>query len=81
MKDDIRLVKEFYDQFTEYEWERFDRHPYEFELTKRMLDRYIRPGDSVLDIGGGPGRYSIYLLKRAAMLRCLTCPKIIRPMQ
>jgi len=29
-----------------------------------MLDRYIKTGDKVLDIGGGPGRYSLYLAKR-----------------
>lgn len=64
MKENIGPVKEYYDQNTEHEWERFDRHPYEFELTKRMLDRYIKPGDRVLDIGGGPGRYSIYFAQK-----------------
>jgi 2-polyprenyl-3-methyl-5-hydroxy-6-metoxy-1,4-benzoquinol methylase len=29
-----------------------------------MLDRYIKPGDFVLDIGGGPGRYSLYLAEK-----------------
>lgn len=64
MKEDIRLVKDYYDLIAGHEWERFDRHPYEFELTLRMMNRYILPGDSVLDIGGGPGRYSIYLSEK-----------------
>lgn len=38
-----------------------DRNPFEFEITKRMISRYVKPGDTVLDIGGGPGRYSIWL--------------------
>jgi SAM-dependent methyltransferase len=25
-----------------------------------MMDRYIQSGDKILDIGGGPGRYSLY---------------------
>ncbi len=29
-----------------------------------MMDRYIKPGDRILDIGGGPGRYSIYYAKK-----------------
>ena len=36
----------------------------EFLLTCRYIDRYIKPGDRVLDIGGGPGRYSIYLAEK-----------------
>lgn len=46
------------------EWGRLSRHRIEFEVTKRFLDKYIKEGDSVLDIGGGPGRYSIYLAKK-----------------
>ncbi len=38
--------------------------PFEFELTTWMMDKYIRPGDSVLDIGGGPGRYSIHYAQK-----------------
>jgi SAM-dependent methyltransferase len=37
------------------------RHPFEFEITMRFMNRYIKPGDKVLDLGGGPGRYSFYL--------------------
>ena len=29
-----------------------------------MLNRYIKPGDKVLDIGGGPGRYTFYLAEK-----------------
>lgn len=43
------------------EWGRLLRHRIEFEMTKRMLDRFIKEKSTVLDVGGGPGRYSIYL--------------------
>lgn len=43
---------------------RLEANPFEFELTTWMMDRYIQPGHSVLDIGGGPGRYSIYYAQK-----------------
>lgn len=53
-------IKKFYDDSAEYEWDRFERQPIEFLITKHVLDLYIRPGESVLDIGGGPGRYALH---------------------
>ncbi|MDE6880143.1 MAG: class I SAM-dependent methyltransferase [Oscillospiraceae bacterium] len=64
MSKDFEMVREFYDQGAEYEWARLEQHPFEFLLTTWMMDQYIRPGDSVLDIGGGPGRYSIYFAEK-----------------
>ena len=64
MDDSRDIVRNFYDQNSQQEWERLDRHPYEFAITTRMMDRYIRPGDSILDIGGGPGRYSLHYLQQ-----------------
>ena len=61
MQDDaIETVKRYYDETAQQEWERLSAHPFEFILTTRMMDTYIRPGDSILDIGGGPGRYAIH---------------------
>jgi S-adenosylmethionine-dependent methyltransferase len=59
--ENLEIVKKFYDDTVDYEWGRLERHKVEFELTKRYLNRYIKPGDKVLDLGGGPGRYSLYL--------------------
>lgn len=60
----IAEVKQYYDENAVKEWERFDRHPFEFILTTWMMDKYVKPGDRVLDIGGGPGRYSIYFAQK-----------------
>ena len=70
MKSDRDLVKEFYNRTAEKEWKRIDNRP-EFLLTCRFLDRMISPGDSVLDIGGGPGRYSIHLAGRGCSVTLL----------
>ena len=64
MNKDIETVRSFYDQGAEQEWMRLEAHPFEFILTTWMMDKYVRPGDSILDIGGGPGRYSIHYAKK-----------------
>lgn len=63
MDENITAVKDFYNNAVQSEWSRIDNRP-EFLLTCRMLDRYIKPDNKVLDIGGGPGRYSMYLAKK-----------------
>ncbi|MDD3123094.1 MAG: class I SAM-dependent methyltransferase [Candidatus Izemoplasmatales bacterium] len=58
--DEAIIVKKNYDEFSEKEWNRLEGFHFEFELTKIMLHRHLKPG-KILDIGGGPGRYSLYL--------------------
>ena len=60
----IEAVKKHYDENAVQEWERLENHPFEFLFTTYMMDQYIQPGDTILDIGGGPGRYSIYYAKK-----------------
>ncbi|WP_312813948.1 class I SAM-dependent methyltransferase [Sedimentibacter sp.] len=64
MEDCIRIVQEHYDSDVQMEWDRLERHPFEFTITTKKMDRYIKPGDRILDIGGGPGRYSIYYAQK-----------------
>ncbi len=64
MEDTICTIKKYYNDDVEKEWERLEKHFIEFELTKRFLNRYIKPGDKVLDVGGRPGRYSLYLAEK-----------------
>lgn len=64
MDNSQKIIKQFYDENTQYEWERLDRHPFEFAITSHFMERYVEPGDSILDIGGGPGRYSLHFLQK-----------------
>lgn len=64
MDKTTKIIKDFYNSGVQTEWERLERHFIEFELTKRFMNRYIKPGDKVLDIGGGPGRYSLILAEK-----------------
>ena len=63
MEEEIKEVKSFYDATVQSEWERIAGRP-EFLLTCRYLQRYLKAGDRVLDIGGGPGRYSLHLAQK-----------------
>ena len=61
--DTTEIIRNYYDESVEDEWERIDNRP-EFLITCRYIDRYIKVGDKVLDIGGGPGRYSLWLAEK-----------------
>lgn len=56
MKENI--VAKYYNSDAEREWKRMDRHPIEFEVTKKHLNNYLEGVEKIADIGGGPGRYS-----------------------
>ena len=73
--ESIVKVQKFYDE-TYDEWERLDRHKIEFDITKRYLDEYI-VGENleIFDIGGGPGRYSIYLAEKGHKVTLLDLSK------
>jgi ubiquinone/menaquinone biosynthesis C-methylase UbiE len=56
-------VEDFYDRIAQEEWDRMDRHPMEFKTTLRAMHELIPPASRILDIGGGPGRYTIELAR------------------
>jgi SAM-dependent methyltransferase len=60
---DTEQVRAFYNRTAMAEWKRIDGRP-EFLLTSRLLEKKIPRGARVLDIGGGSGRYSIFLAGR-----------------
>lgn len=56
-------VKKYYDGFGEKEWERLESAPgqLEFEINGHFIKMNLKPSSTILDLGGGPGRYSIFL--------------------
>ncbi len=61
MREETEAIREHYDADPQKEWDRLKvRCPFEKYITLRMMERYIRPGDTILDVGGGPGHYSIH---------------------
>lgn len=61
-----QLVKDFYNSNAAIEWERLDLPlcHVEFVGTLRLIDTYFPKQGRVCDIGGGPGRYAIELIRR-----------------
>lgn len=60
-KENTDIIKAHYDNDPLCEWERTNEDNIEYIITSKMLSRYINPGDRILDLGGGPGRYSTWL--------------------
>ena len=69
MKYDPAHVASFYDEYGDREWTRFDdgRTPRpSLAVHFEQLRRFVSPGDRVLDIGAGPGRFTIELARLGA---------------
>jgi len=62
-------VRSYYNEYGDKEWKRLEGSLHgrvQFETTISVVSRYLRDGDYVLDAGGGPGRYAIWLARRGA---------------
>ena len=61
-----QVVKEFYNSNAALEWGRLDLPlcRAQFVSTLRLIEKYFPGRGRVCDVGGGPGRYSIELIRR-----------------
>lgn len=59
-------VRQYYAAFGENEWHRLTRPEgiIEFAITTHALQKHLPRSGRILDVGGGPGRYTIWLAKR-----------------
>lgn len=58
----MERVESYYDQHSLREWERLERHRTEFAVTMCALREHLPAAPArILDVGGGPGRYSLAL--------------------
>jgi len=70
-KYDPEIITSHFDDPTQSEWERLDKDPIgkvQFYISNHYLQKYIKKGDSVLEIGPGPGRFTIELAKLGAKI-------------
>jgi SAM-dependent methyltransferase len=66
---DPARTADFFDDYGEREWTRFEdgRTPAAgLDIHVRFLERFVRPGDRVLDAGSGPGRFTAELVRLGA---------------
>jgi ubiquinone/menaquinone biosynthesis C-methylase UbiE len=64
VQDYIKKVETLYDINPQIEWERLKRYKTEYLITLNTIMKYIpHPPAKIIDIGGGPGRYSFELAK------------------
>ena len=57
MREETDAIRTHYNADPRKEWDRLmKKHPHEKYITIHIMDRYIQPGCSILDIGGGPLR-------------------------
>jgi ubiquinone/menaquinone biosynthesis C-methylase UbiE len=62
--DPLGTVRQYFDDLGEREWDRLVQSPrsrVSLELHRRLLRRFVRPGWRVLELGAGPGRFTLEL--------------------
>jgi SAM-dependent methyltransferase len=62
-------VARFYDDYGEREWSRLEgtlMDRVNFEVHRRLLEEQVRRGDRVLEVGAGPGRFTLELARLGA---------------
>ncbi len=77
---DFEHISRFFDDYGEREWERLEANPEgraSFHLHRRYLERYVKAGDGVLEVGARPPvrfRYFIWLrIIWSRSMRCRRC--------
>ena len=68
---DRERMRDFYDVLGDGEWSRLENTPrgrVAFEVHRHFLEPFIASGDHVLEIGAGPGRFTIELARLGATI-------------
>lgn len=68
-QEDRDGMRDYYDEFSHAEWERLEKDVagrVSLEVHRRFLARFINPRDRVLEIGAGPGRFTLELINLGA---------------
>ena len=59
--DREKIMNDLYNNYSEEERLSKDNyHSLEFIVSKTYFDKYLKPGDRILEVGAGTGAYSLY---------------------
>jgi len=70
-QDDRQKMRSYYDEFGHTEWERLEKNisgRVSLEVHRQFLTRFISHGDRVLEVGAGPGRFTLELIEIGARI-------------
>ena len=60
-----QILEQYYENYNENDRLVKDKaHKIEFLTTTRYIDKYLKEGDKILEVGAGTGRYSIHYAKK-----------------
>jgi SAM-dependent methyltransferase len=71
MQYDSKRMAAVFDEYGEREWTRFEdgrTSPISLAVHTHYLRRFVRSGDRVLDVGAGPGRFTVELARIGAII-------------
>lgn len=66
---DREAIARVFDEYADAEWSRHETSPsarVSFHVHRHYLGRFVRRGDRVLEVGAGPGRFTIELVRLGA---------------
>ena len=66
MEDRKRILSEYYSNDCEEDTrlEKDNAHKVEFITTLKYIDKYLKEGDKILEVGAGTGKYSLYYAEK-----------------
>ena len=70
-QEDRQKMRSYYDEFGHTEWERLEKNisgRVSLEVHRQFLTRFISHGDRVLEVGAGPGRFTLELIEIGARI-------------
>lgn len=72
ISDELEQIQKTYELFREdTRLNRSQAARVEFLTNTRYIERYLKPGDRILDVGAGAGEYSLYFARKGYAVSAL----------
>ena len=71
MIDDVSDIQDLYNNASDSEHERLERHQLEYDITWRYFEQYLPASASILEVGAATGRYTQALAQRGYQITAI----------